>query len=142
MTELQLCIGEWVGCPYKIAVLTGGKTGNGYDYAIVYCNSKPLYRYKKEGSETIMSEDPYEKMKRYLCDLVDVAKKHKLAPSILVEVMTLESMCSMGMLHFGKEVMNDAFEASKKHGFYVDERIDEILSRFNKVKKNIEKEAK
>jgi len=83
--------------------------------------------------------DPYEAMKQYLCKLVDLAKKHKREPSFFVRYAILESMLTLqfAMSISGKELRDWIQTAKETPYIYVDERLDEFLSRFGKWKEKI-----
>jgi len=89
-----------------------------------------------------MMKDRYEIMKEYVCDLIDLAKKHKLPPSMLVELVVLEGLVSLASLRLGKEIFIEVWDTARKHGYYVDKRINEVASRFDTIKKDVEKVLK
>lgn len=85
------------------------------------------------------NKDRYERAKQYICGLIDLAKKYNLKPTVILEVMVLEGITSWNMLGLGKEVMKDIVKLSKEHGVYVDERINSVISRFDKIKEECKK---
>ena len=81
-----------------------------------------------------MGGDQYERVKKFLCDLVDVEKKHGLRAGTLVELTLFEGEVSYAFAKMGSQVLKDWIEVHEKHGLYVDKRIREVLERFPKIK--------
>jgi len=88
--------------------------------------------------------DPYETRKQYFCKLVDLAKKYKREPEFFVRYYILENMLSthFAMIISEKE-LRDWIQIAKETPYvYVDERLDDFLSRFEKWKEKIATLAK
>jgi len=83
--------------------------------------------------------DPYETRKQYFCKLVDLAKKHKREPDFFVRYYILETMLSIQFaMSISEKELRDWIQIAKETPYiYVDERLDEFLSRFGKWKEKI-----